>query len=216
MGIVFLVSVLKIFVISVNMKRITLILLCSMFMGTGYSQVIKFDNGVAVNSLIGDDFDLFFNKVTSYSGLVGLEYFERKWFYLSSEVGYLKLGGKENGTIDGVPTRDEQTWNYGQINTSFRARVVSRKTEFYAGTGPYANVLLGSGAFDKALYDGYSAERINWGFKAELGITQNINRIRVGVNCTYLLPVSATVKSQYTNMYSRSLAFYLSLGYRFK
>jgi hypothetical protein len=30
-------------------------------MGTGYFQVIKFDNGVTVNSLIGNEFDLFFN-----------------------------------------------------------------------------------------------------------------------------------------------------------
>lgn len=198
------------------MKRISLILLCSMFMGTVHSQVIKFDNGIAINSLKGDQFDLFSNKVTSYSGLVGLEYLERKWFYLSSEVGYLKLGGKENGTIDGVPTRDEQTWNYGHINTSVRARAVNRKTEFYVGTGPFANVLLGSGTFDKGLYNGYSAERINWGFKAELGITQHINRIRIGVNGSYLLPISATVKSQYTTMRLRSPAFYLSLGYRLK
>lgn len=198
------------------MKRIPLILLCSMFMETGYSQVIKFDNGIAINSLKGDKFDLFSNKVTSYSGLVGIEYFGKKWFYLSSEAGYLKLGGKESGTIDGVPTRDEQTWSYGHINTSFRARVVSRKTEFYLGTGPYANVLLGSGAFDKVQYNGYTAERINWGFKAELGITQNINRVRIGLNGSYLLPISATVKSPYANMSLRSPSIYLSLGYRLK
>ncbi|WP_343693247.1 hypothetical protein [Chitinophaga sp.] len=198
------------------MKRIPLILLCSMFMRTAYSQVIKIDNGIAINSLKGDKFDLFSGKVASYSGLVGLEYFERKWFYLSSEIGYLKLGGKENGTVDGVSTRDEQTWNYGHINTSFRARVVNRKTEFYLGAGPYANLLLGSGAFDKAQYDGYSAERVNWGLKGELGITQDINRIRIGLNGSYLIPLSATVKSQYTTMHLRSPAFYVSLGYRLK
>lgn len=198
------------------MKRIPLILLCSMFMRTAYSQVIKIDNGIAINSLKGDKFDLFSGKVASYSGLVGLEYFERKWFYLSSEIGYLKLGGKENGTVDGVSTRDEQTWNYGHINTSFRARAVNRKTEFYLGAGPYANLLLGSGAFDKAQYDGYSAERVNWGFKGELGITQDINRIRIGLNGSYLLPLSATVKSQYTTMHLRSPAIYVSLGYRLK
>jgi hypothetical protein len=198
------------------MKKTALILLCSMLMGTAYSQVIKIDNGITINSLVGKDFDLFFNKVTSYSALAGIEYFEKKWFYLSSQAGYLKLGGKENGTIDGVPTRDEQTWNYGQVNTIFRARAVSRQTEFYAGIGPYANILLGSGKFDKELYDGYSAERFNWGLKGEAGITQNINRVRVGINCTYILAVSPTVKSEFTDMYARAPAFYLSLGYRLK
>jgi hypothetical protein len=198
------------------MKRISLILLCSMFIVNGYSQVIKFDNGITFNSLKGDKFDLFPGKVNAYSALVGLEYFERKWFYLSSEIGYLKLGGKDNGTIDGIPTHNEQTWNYGQINTSFRARTTSRKTEFYLGGGPYANVLLGSGTFDNELYNGYTAERVNWGIKSELGITQNINKVRIGVNGSYLLPISATVKSQYTKMNLRSPAIYLSLGYRLK
>jgi len=198
------------------MKRFSLILLSSLFIGTAYSQVVKIDNGVTINSLAGDKFDLFSNKVTSYSGLVGFEYCEKNWFYLSSEIGYLKLGGKENGTINGVPTSDEQTWNFGQINTTFRARATSRKTEFYAGAGPYANILLGSDGFDKPLYNGYSAERVNWGVKTEIGITQNIQRLRVGVNATYPLALSATVKSEYTNMNARSPAFYLSLGYRLK
>lgn len=198
------------------MKIISLILLSSMFIGTASSQVLKIDNGITINSLAGDKFDLFSNKTTSYSGLIGIEYYERKWFYLSSEIGYLKLGGKENGTIDGLPTRDEQTWNYAQINTTFRAKAVKQKTEFYAGAGPYANVLLESASFNKSAYDGYSAERVNWGIKTEIGITQNINRLRIGLNFTYPVAVSAAVKSEYTNMHSRSPAFYISLGYRIK
>lgn len=198
------------------MKKTALSFICFIFLGTCYSQIIKIDNGISINNLKGDKFDLFSKKVVSYSGLLGLEYLQKKWFYLSSEVGYLKLGGEENGTLNGVPIHDKQTWNYAQLNTTFRLRGLSRKTEFYLGAGPYLNVLLGSGAFNNALYDGYSTEKTNWGFKTEAGINENFDKFRIGLNCTYLLALSPVVKSQYTSVDARSLAFYVSLGYRLK
>lgn len=198
------------------MKTITLFLSCLFFIGNCYCQTLKIDNGISIYSLKGKKVDLFPGQISSYSGLLGVEYLEQKWFYLSSQIGFLKLGGKESPTIGDTTSRDKQSWNYVQLNTSFRVRTQSRKTELYLGAGPYMNILVGSGAFNKEMYSGYSTQRANWGCKAEAGITENINRLRIGVNCSYLLAFSPVAKSQYTSMAARSLTFYLSLGYRLR
>lgn len=204
------------FVKPIMMKKITLIFVCFVSSTLCYSQTIKISNGVSLNSMKGDKFDLFPKQVVSYSGLLGLEYLESKWFYLSSEIGYLKLGGKENSTLNGVPMHDKQTWDFAQLNTSFRLRANSRKSEFYLGAGPYLNLLVGSGKFNKALYDGYSTEKTNWGLKTEVGINENIEKFRIGLNCSYLVPFSPVVKSAFTSINARSLGLYVSLGYRLK
>jgi hypothetical protein len=199
------------------MKTTTLTCICFLFLGTCYSQTLKIDNGISTHSLKGEKFDLFPGKVSSYSGLLGLEYFQKKLFYLSSQIGYLKLGGKETGTFDGVPANNTEAWNYVHLNTSIRLRHQDRKTEFYVGAGPYLNVLLGAGTLHRALYDGYTTQRVNWGCKTEAGINEEIiDKFRIGLNCTYLLPISSVVKSPYTYINARSLAFYISLGYRLK
>jgi len=188
------------------MKELILTFACFIFLGNCYSQVLKIKNGIAINKMKGETVDLFGKQTVFYSGLLGVEYLQRKWFYLSSEAGYLKLGGKESTASADQAPREKQTWGFAHFNTSFRARVVYSKAEFYLGAGPYLNILLGSGTFDKPLYEGYAAQNTNWGGKMEVGINETINRVRVGVNCTYLLAASALAKSQYNLLDARSLA----------
>ena len=198
------------------MKRIALIITCFIFAYTSYAQTIKIDNGISTNSIKGERIDLFPNQIPSYSVLLGIEYFEKRWIYLSSEIGYIKLGGQEDGTLNGVPLKYKQTWDYVHLNTSARLRATTSKTEFYLGAGPYLNVLPGSGDFHDSFYDGYSTQRINWGCKTEIGINGIINRFKSGLNCTYLLPFSPVFKSPYTSMNARSITVYFSIGYRLK
>ncbi|MCW3465274.1 hypothetical protein [Chitinophaga nivalis] len=198
------------------MKKTALIFTCFLFISTCYAQILKIDNGISINSLKGKKFDLFPQKIVSYTGMVGVEYLQKKWFYLSSEIGYIKLGGKENSTVGSAANANKESWNYAQLNTSFRLRTPGSKTEFYLGAGPYLNILLGSGTFSDDLYAGYSIQKTNWGSKLEAGINENINKFRVGINCTYLLPFSPVAKSPYTSIDARSLAVYISLGYRMK
>jgi len=196
------------------MRRIPLIFICLILAGTSYSQIFKVDNGVTINSLKGEDFDLFPRKIVSYSMMLGVEYFERKWYYLSSEIGYLQLGGKEGEMSDDPASGDKQTWNYTQLNTSFRLRMPFSKSEIYIGAGPYLNLLLGSGGFEKDLYEAYRTQKSNWGSKMEAGINGIVDKYKIGFNCTYLLPFSSVAKSSYTKIDARSVSIYLSLGYR--
>lgn len=196
------------------MKRLPLIVTCLILTGTSYAQTFKIDNGVTINSLKGEDFDIFPRKIVSYSMMLGVEYFQRQWYYLSSQIGYLQLGGKEGEMALDPASNDKQTWNYTQLNTSFRLRMKFRTSEIYIGAGPYLNLLIGSGGFEKDLYTGYTTQRANWGSKLEAGLNGIVERYKVGLNCAYLLPVSAVAKSPYTSIDPRSVSIYLSLGYR--
>jgi hypothetical protein len=196
------------------MKKLPLIIIGLILAGTSYAQTFKIDNGVTINSLKGEDFDIFPRKIATYSMMLGVEYFQRKWYYLSSEIGYLKLGGKEGEMADDPASGDKQTWNYTQLNTSFRLRMGFSTSEVYIGAGPYLNLLLGSGGFEKELYTGYTTQRANWGSKLEAGVNGIIDRYKVGLNCTYLVPVSTVAKSSYTSIDARSVSIYLSLAYR--
>lgn len=196
------------------MKKVPLAFICLILAGTAYAQTFKVDNGVTINSLKGEDFDLFPRKIVSYSMMLGIEYFQRKWYYLSSEIGYLQLGGKEGEMADDPASGDKQTWNYTQLNTSFRLRMPFSTSEIYIGAGPYLNLLLGSGGFEKDLYEGYTTQRANWGSKMEVGINGLLEKWKLGINCTYLLPFSAVAKSSYTTIDARSVSIYLSVGYR--
>jgi hypothetical protein len=200
------------------MKKTALIFSCILaftFAGSN-AQTIKFDNGVTWNHLKGKNFPLFDQQIVAYSGLLGIEYLQHKLFYLSSEAGYIQLGGKETAGIGAPELKDTETWNYVHLNTTFRLQGGDPVNSFFIGAGPYLNVLMGDRNISHAVYNGYGAQRLNWGCKAEAGYNKHLGSIVLGVNASWLLPISATVKSPYTSLNARSLGLYLSLGYPLK
>ena len=50
-------------------------------------------NGQGVNGILDD-------KSRAFSALIGIDYLERRNFYLTSEIGYHRDGGKSNVIID--------------------------------------------------------------------------------------------------------------------
>lgn len=56
-----------------------------------FSQVIKLEHGLNFTWMKGDDL---YEKRPTYSVMLGCDYFEHDWFYLSSEIGYIKKGEK--------------------------------------------------------------------------------------------------------------------------
>jgi hypothetical protein len=178
---------------------------------------LKIDNGITINHLHGKDIDQFKGTFNSYAGQVGIEYLERKYFYLSSEIGYVKLGGEAERPIgypEAFTSREE--WSFVHLNTIFRGRVSVSKTEIFAGIGPYLNILAGDSKMKNALYSGYTVPRTNWGGRVEAGINENTGRVKIGLYTSCLFPFSATVKTPYTSWDARSIAIYASVGYRLK
>ena len=138
---------------------------------------------------------------------------------MSSDIGYMRIGGEE--TNESLPITDSaynvhQSFNYGQLSTTFRLRSTLNALEYYLGAGPYLNILLGSDEFDNYLYQGYKAKKLNVGCKTEIGVTANLKKIRLGLNGSYLINISSLAKSQYNSFTYKAFVGTLSIGYRLK
>lgn len=181
------------------------------------AQTLKIDNGITINHLHDSDFDQFKGTFNSYAGQIGIEYLERKYFYLSSGIGYVKLGGEAERPIGYVGEfTSREDWSFVQLNTIFRCRANVSKTEVFAGIGPYLNILAGDSKMKNDLYAGYSVPRTNWGGRLEAGVNENVERFKIGLYTSYLFPFSGTVKTPYISWDTRSIGIYASVGYRLR
>lgn len=154
-------------------------------------------------------------KVTTYSFLLGMDYLQRDWFYLSSQIGFMRLGGKEtNLYIQGNDAQISEVKKYVHLNTTFRAYLKASNLKFFLGIGPYINVLTDNRDFTSILYKPYyTFKNVYVGGKAEIGVTQDIKRFRVGITGDYLHNFSASASSQYINLNSLAFSGTVSVGY---
>jgi hypothetical protein len=199
------------------MRKIALTMYILSIAAVCQAQILKMDNGITINHLHGSDIDQFKGTFNSYAGQVGIEYLERKYFYLSSGIGYVKSGGEAERPIGYTePFSSREEWSYVHLNTTFRGRANINKTEVFAGIGPYLNILAGDNEMKNALYSGYTVPGTNWGGRLEAGVNENAGRVKIGLYASWLFPLSATVKTQYTSWDARSIGIYASVGYRLK
>ena len=112
------------------------------------AQTIKVSNGLSMSSIQTEVFDFFNDNRFAYSGFIGLNYFYRNFFYLSSEIGFASKGGQSTilaHDLTGMHTAYAEwstSLNYLHLNTTFRARFPMRNFHFYAGIGPKVDFLI--------------------------------------------------------------------------
>lgn len=199
-----------------HMRTLIVSLILCLLAHTGFSQVIlKIDNGFNTHSVKGQVLQLWEGKANSYSGLLGVEYAPlfRHLLVFSSQIGYIREGGKESAI---TPETDRKVEDFGYVHLNTTVRLQSRaKTSLYIGAGSYANFLADNGKFKNDKYAGYVVDKVNWGIKTEAGFNHHFSdRLQAGVNCTLLLPVSAMIHTDYVQDKLRSLGVYASVGYR--
>lgn len=200
------------------MKKTLLLFSCFLLIKMGYSQIIKIDNGFSITNLKTKKFDALHTDISSYCGFIGIDYFNKKRFYLSSEIGYIRIGGKE--TNEGLAMTDSanykvfQSFHYGQVNTTFRIQDNSKNTGVYLGAGPYLNILLDSNKFQSRIYKSYTAQKLNFGFKTEVGYMVSLNKIKLSLNGAYLINISPMAKSAYNSFNYKAFIGSLTIGYK--
>lgn len=200
-----------------KMKQLLLITLL-LLVQNAHAQYLKLDNGVIYSSFNNkEDVPILSEKkLISYSFLLGADYLEKDWFSLSSQVGYTKIGGKEmNAYLQEEYKTASERGSYIHINTTFRAHIKSHQSKIFAGIGPYVNVLTSAKNFESPLYNPYySFKRTHIGSKAELGLTHDINKFRVGLIGTYMLNLSPSAVSEGTPLYINACSAMITTGYR--
>jgi len=181
-------------------------------------QVMKIDNGIAFSSYHNNS-DLSFlssKKQKRYSVLLGADYLEKKFFNLSSQAGFLTLGGKEENTDLPDPYRKvSESKGFIHANTTAQFFIRRGGIKYFLGAGPYANMSTGDRAFSNTVYP-YTYQRFHWGAKTDLGIAYDTGKYRVGMNAVYLLNLSPVAKSSGLSLYNNPISANLSLGFKLR
>ena len=151
------------------------------------AQVIKMENGVTLASMTRSEYDFFTHTATGYTGRLGIDWLEHRWFYLSSEVGYMATGGMDHIDIMAEHGIEENVidWHYRRdnlhFNTTFRFKLAYHDFHAYLGVGPKVDIPLGS-SLNEELFD----KSVMFGIKTEIGCAYDFSHLRLGINLAYL------------------------------
>lgn len=154
-----------------------------------HAQYIKMEHGVF--STAYKNFSSGYNweeNTHAYTVNMGMDFLERRWFYISSKVGYTQVGGATYEPFNTIRTRRE-FFNYFHAGSSFRAYRRDSKVAVFLGLGPYVNALLGEGKITKM--ENYSAKSY-MGALAEVGFHFNWHKARFGLSAEYRRSLTET------------------------
>lgn len=190
-------------------KKAVLMILFLLISKVLIAQHLKLDNSILVTSYTNNkDLPILHDKLSVHSISLGADYLDKKWFYLSSQLGYFKIGGKEN-----YYEIEPQKSSYIHLNTTFRIYKEYTDLVFFIGAGPYLNILTGSKKFETLDYRDYYDKKTYVGGKGEIGVTCDINRFRIGIIGNYMLSVTPTASSTGLNLKNNNLGGSISIGY---
>ena len=160
---------------------------------------VKMEGGVGFSSMRG--MDLFNEVAHPFYFTVGAEYLDRDWFHLSSNVGVVRKGGKDDLRIS---MDEEADWSlrgtFLTLNTLFDVKKVSYDGyTFYAGAGPVLNIKMGksekisSKSHDESL--GMDFNPVHLGVRCELGVKKDFKRTALGLVASYQTALTSYVKN---------------------
>ncbi|MDR1524155.1 MAG: hypothetical protein LBS79_02715 [Tannerella sp.] len=154
----------------------------------------------------------------TYSGTIGIDYFEHPYFYLSNKIGYVEKGGRMNipvTDIGGNPTFGtlySKKWEVININTTFRLKYPLNNSHVYTGLGPFAGFRIGS-EYDISV-GLHKANKIHYGLCPELGYNRYLTeKIMIGINASYQNNLNSFSTIYGIKTKNKSFDFTLTLGY---
>lgn len=174
-----------------------------------------------------------FNKVPDYDGMksfylsVGRDYLDKGWFNLSSNIGVMRHGGKENvytSDMNGNLIQPDMKFSgtYLSLNTLFEVKKMSVDGyTFYLGAGPRLDIRLGSG-FDSSdssaaeLYEAsFPFNPVVFGMRCELGVKKRFGQAtEIGLVGAYLPTFTHLQKNGYSSG-ENAFSVGITIGYLF-
>ena len=148
---------------------------------------------------------------------IGVDLLEKENYYLSNEIAFSMLGGKEKNILLEA-TYDDYTkkWAYLSLSSSFRYKFIFDESKFlFIGAGPKINILTDSKQFSETLYkDVYTMESYTIGTLTEIGYIQKISeKYQVGIVGSYSYNVTPNSKTSHNNLRINPIAINLTFGY---
>jgi len=186
------------------MKKIGLLIIGLTITFFANGQVVKFQGGTSFSTLDWKlnsiDVNIFDKTLIGYSIFAGIDYFDKQYFNLSSNIGMVRKGGKGI-----VPVTDiggnlitERTENaildYLSINTTMDFKYPIKKTiSPFISFGPRFDYLLRSSNFFDILSEFDAMKNTSFGLILGGGIKYDISNFQFGLRADYYLDFSNKV-----------------------
>lgn len=171
------------------------------------------------------------NNYLGYSATLGIEYLHKKFFFLSSDIGFVNNGGK--GELLLIPDQinpensiylyPEASLNWLTVNTVAKFKVdFGKQFSAFLGLGPRLDYLISykeevkfMEQFDKA----GELQKVIYGMISTIGLNYNINRFSIGTEFQYNLAFNKLVEDysmegMKNNVSIRYMDFLFTCGYR--
>ncbi|MCY0977163.1 hypothetical protein PGH12_01400 [Chryseobacterium wangxinyae] len=180
-----------------------------------FSQKAKLILGGGLSKINNSTFPILNKNVFVFSGGVGLDWLENDRYYISSELGYMQIGGKETNPSLPNPFKEmEKKWGFASLTSTFRYKLPISSTFFFIGAGPKINISLdSSSAFENTIYDGgLKMKTVNFGLNTELGYMHDWDNFRAGIIGSYLVGISPIADTEFTKLKGNPLYISLSFG----
>lgn len=209
-----------------------LVVLLLGFVATASAQMLKVEGGMAFSKLRTKGLNggqIFDKSVKPFQMSVGLEYWDKEHFNLSSSIGYLRTGGRnkvvigdEDGGILDPDFKHKYFVDYLTVNTLFNIKQTNHRQTYYFGIGPRLDFKVGSkdnSSKGIEYVDGKMPElnTVVFGLKCEAGIWFDLDDyFRLGANISYLPSFTKAWTSPVApdvTMTTRSFTLGVSLGY---
>lgn len=190
---------------------------------TVVAQYLKLDNGILSTSYRNDyGREIADIPIETYAVSAGFDYFNSKWFYLSSQIGYTRIGGRQKvNPLPGVEwdglTFPAEKVNYIHLNTAIRGqKKFENGLALFVGLGPYLNWRVGSDKFENNVLEELYELKSYCGGKAEVGFTFDVQKLRLGLSVVHLHNITPTAKGFEwgLELSNHNWGVFTSIGYR--
>jgi hypothetical protein len=179
---------------------------------------------VARCSRIGNAHTSFLDQTrTDPSFFVGIEYFERKYWSISSNIGYLRNGGKEpypildyNGNLISMTTASAR-FDYLSVNTTFNLKFpIEERWIPFLGIGPRVDFLINHDHTFSYFDSPGTLRKQSYGLVVAAGIRYQFSRFQLGLKGDHLFNFNKLASIGHETNQANASMLSLTFGVKFK
>lgn len=175
------------------------LILSLLFSCLSMAQTLNFQAGTSYSKLSWEtgavDMKLFNEVSIAFNGFVGLDYLDKQYFNLSSNVGLLRKGGQavieildDEGLETGETKMEKATLDYLTFNTLFDIKYpIKEKIIPFISVGPRLDYLVNSSKELETLDKMNALNSISYGLLLGGGLKYNLANLQLGLRADYYL-----------------------------
>ena len=217
------------------MKRLGLFLISMTIAILSNGQIIKIQAGTSISNLDwkykGINVDPIYKEtLIGYSFFAGMDYFDKQYFNLSSNIGMLRKGGKDeiplidqNGELTGQTITVKPTLDYLSINTTVDLKYPIKENVFpFICFGPRLDYLFNNSNHFDGLKELNELRNTSIGLILGGGLKYDISNIQFGFRADYYLNFTKVADWTYQKtgiseeINANTFTINLTIGYKLK